>query len=201
MDYGLIVSTAAILQPITIQEAKLHCKVTHDDENGYIETLIDAANDSTENDCRGRAWVNRTMQMTLAGFPSWTRFSLPRSPVSGAANDTVITYQDLDNVEQTLATTVYGVDATPIVPVVYLKDGQSWPSTLGTEPAVVTIQFVAGYGATRETVPPRAKQAINLAVMLWYAQRSPVVTGTIATKIPLVVSSLLDGLRIPRVAA
>lgn len=200
MAYGLTVSTAATISPVTIELAKLHCKVTNEAENAYIETLIDAAVESTEDDT-GRAWINRTLQMTMGGFPSGTAFELPRSPVSATADDTVITYTDADGASQTLATSVYGVDATPLVPTVYLKDAQSWPSTLGTEPAVVTVQFVAGYGATRELVPARAKQAIYLAVAMWYDLRTPVVTGTIAVKLPLVVSALLDGLRIPKVAA
>ena len=200
MAYGLIVSTAATIRPVTIEQAKLHLRVTHDEDNGYIETLIRAATLSTENDT-GRAWINRTLEMTLRRFPSGTSFELQGSPVSSAVNDTVITYTDIDGDSQTLATSVYGVDVTPIVPTIYLKDAQSWPSTLGTEPAVVTVQFVAGYGATVDLVDERAKQAILLAVGMWYKLREPVVTGTIATKLPLVVSALLDGLRIPRVSA
>lgn len=199
MDYGLIVSTAPAIRPVPTELAKLHCRVTNEAENGYIENLIDAAVGSTEDDTN-RAWINRTMQMTLDRFPPGTIFQLPRSPVSSTADDTVITYADLDGNNQTLATTVYGVDATPIVPTVYLKDGQSWPSTLGTEPAVVTVQFVAGYGATRESVPPRAKQAIMMAVQMWYDIRSPVVEGRVQ-ELPNAVAHLLDGLRIPKVAA
>ena len=200
MGHGLTVTTAATSRPVTIDEAKQHLHVTHDSENPYIDTLIRAATKSTEDDT-GRAWINRTLQMTMGGFPPAGSFELPRSPVSATADDTVITYKDTDGASQTLATTVYGVDVTPLVPIVYLKDSQSWPSTLGTEPAVVTVQFVAGYGATGVSVDPRAKQAILLAVGMWYKLREPVIVGATSTKIPMVVSALLDGLRIPRVAA
>jgi len=198
--YGLIVSTAASIRPVTIEEAKLHLRVTHDSENGYIDNLIRAATISTEDDT-GRAWINRTLQMTLDRFPPSVRFELPRSPVSSTADDTVITYTDTDGASQTLATSVYGVDVTPIVPTIFLKDGQSWPSTLGTEPAVVTVQFLAGYGATASSVDERAKQAIMLAVGMWYKVRDPIALGISAMAIPTVVSALLDGLRVPRVAA
>ncbi len=197
---GLTVKTAATKTPVTIEEAKGHLRVRHDSENPYIDTLIRAAVQSTEDDT-GRSWINRTLEMTLDGFPSGTWFELPRSPVSSTVGDTVITYTDTDGASQTLATTVYGVDVTPIVPIVYLKDSQSWPSTLGTEPSVVTVEFVAGYGATPVAVDERAKQAILILVGMWYLHREPIVTGTIATKLPLVVSALLDGLRIPKVAA
>lgn len=200
MAYGLIVSEAPKGRPVAIIDAKLHCRVTNEAENPYIENLIDAAVESTEDDT-GRAWINRTLQMTLGGFPCGTLFEFPRSPVSSGADDTVITYKDSDGASQTLATSVYGVDATPLVPTVYLKDGQSWPSTLGTEPAAVTVQFVAGYGTSSVSVPARAKQAIMMAVAMWYKLREPVITGTISSKLPLVVSALLDGLRIPRVTA
>ena len=200
MDYGLIVKTAAAIRPVTIEEAKDHCRITDEVDNHYLDGLIRAATESTE-DYTGRAWINRTLQMTLDGFPFGKLIELPRSPVSSTVGDTVITYTDLDGNTQTLATSIYGVDTTPIVPVVYLKDGESWKTTLGTEPSVVTVQFVAGYGATPDLVDPRAKQAILLLVMLWYDQRSPVLTGISATELPVVVTSLLDGLRIPRVAA
>ena len=196
---GLTVKTAATEQPVSLAEAKLHLRVTHDSENGYIAALIKAAINSTEDDT-GRAWINRTLQMTLVAFPSGQAFELPRSPVSSTVDDTVITYIDPDGASQILATTVYGVDTTPLVPIVYLKDGQSWPSTLGTEPSVVTVQFVAGYGATAVSVDPRAKQAILMLVGLWFRERTPVSMGAMA-KIPIAASALLDGLRIPKVAA
>ncbi len=199
MDYGLTVTTAAAIRPVTIDEAKDHLRVNHDSENGYIDSLIRAAVESTEDDT-GRAWINRTLQMTLDRFPVGTEFELPRSPVSSTAGDTVITYTDTDGATQTLATSVYGVDVTPIAPVVFLKDGQRWTDTLGTQPAVVTVQFVAGYGATTVSVDPRVKPAILLLVGLWYREREPVSMGSMS-KIPMAVSALLDGLRIPRVAA
>lgn len=67
--------------------------------------------------------------------------------------------------------------------------GTSWPSTRPQREAVQVV-YVAGYGAASD-VPANVRQAILLQVGHMYANREAVVTGTIATTIPLAVRSLL----------
>jgi uncharacterized phiE125 gp8 family phage protein len=57
------------------------------------------------------------------------------------------------------------------------------------------VTYVAGYGATSDTVPDAIRHAILLLVGFWFENREGVVVGTIAKELPFAVKSLLDAYR------
>jgi len=82
----------------------------------------------------------------------------------------MLEYQDADDAEQTLATTVYGTDLISPVNKVYLKEGQTFPVTR-QDPNAVKMTFVAGYGATAASVPEHYKTAIKMLVADMFEHR------------------------------
>ena len=70
------------------------------------------------------------------------------------------------------------------------RTGSVWPSALRTADAIKVV-YVTGYGAGWNSVPA----AIRSAIMLWtahlYENREVIVTGTITSKIPVNVLTLL----------
>jgi uncharacterized phiE125 gp8 family phage protein len=153
--------TAPTETPISLDEAKAHVRETTTDRDAELTAMVAAA--TTQLDGRagllGRALVTQTWEMLLDGFPCGDTIEVPLPPLQSIAS---ITYTDTQGATQTLATSVYGVDASCEPGVVHLKYGQAWPATRDERNAVV-IRFVAGYG-TATAVPERLKSALKLVV-------------------------------------
>jgi uncharacterized phiE125 gp8 family phage protein len=182
--------TAAEEEPVTLDEAKLQTRrehVTHDDT--YLETIcIPAARDRGEQ-ATGRQFITATWQMTLDRFPCSRYIELPKPPLQSV---TSVTYVDENGATQTLATTVYSVDA-PEGPTcargrIALKYDQVWPSTR-YQPNCVTITFVAGYGDDGESVPARLKMGMLLDIGTLYEIREDYIVGQGYTVSPVPIGS------------
>ena len=65
-------------------------------------------------------------------------------------------------------------------------------------PQAIEIQFKAGYGTDTDDVPAAIQQAVVMTASYFFDQPLPVITGTIATELPLGVSRLIDSERFQR---
>lgn len=188
---ALTLVTAPTSEPVTVDELKVHLRVGDDEttEDGLIASLGEAARAYVET-FTGRALMTQTWDLKLDGFPCGDVLDLPTAPI---ASITSITYTDTAGASQTWSSSNYLTDlpsgpfARPgrITPVY----GVSWPSTRDVMNAVA-VRYVAGY-TSAVLVPEALKAAIKLMAAQWYAQREPVVVGSIAQNIPLTVESLL----------
>ncbi len=178
-------------EPVTIQEAKDHLRVDGEDENPLIETIIKAARAWVENIC-GRQLLQATWVYRLDAFPSSGTILLPISPVSSI---TTVNYTDIAGAGQTAAGTVYDTDLNSSVPRIFLKDGQSWPSTQAITNAVV-VTLVAGYGDGRADVPDCARTAILMVVGTLYRNRETMITGATVSELKGIIEGLLDPITI-----
>lgn len=178
------VVTAPALEPVSLDEAKRHCRIIGDDEDDDLSRLITAAREVVE---AGESWsleralITQTLRVTLDGFPcDDTPIQLPRPPLLTVSS---ITYYDTANVSTThtasLYTTELNNDPGRVMPI----GGQIWPTTYD-RPGAVTITYTAGYGATAASVPAAIRQAILLIVGDLYANRESFVTGTIVNVLP-----------------
>lgn len=169
-QYGLTLVTAPTIEPITTAEARLQCGIA-DDAAGYHDpkllSLIKAAREKVETDT-GRAVINQTWDYTFDLWPyGLEAIYIPKAPVSSI---TSVKYYDTSNAEQTLATSVYKTILNREPAEIRLKNAQSWPSVYG-EPGVITVRFVAGYGAAVTAVPESLKAAMLLLVSDWFENR------------------------------
>ena len=105
----------------------------------------------------------------------------------------VVAYSDGDDAEQTLASSVYRLLPTTIGASLFLKGGQSWPSTYAREDAL-RVTMVCGYGAA-SAVPQAIKQAALLMIGHWYANRETVAIGVSVAELPMAVHALLSPYR------
>jgi len=192
---GLTVVTPNTTKPVSVDLAKEHLRVTHDHENAYIELLIQSAAQVIA-ETNSRALLNTVYDRTFDGFPVGRCIEL--RPVAASAI-TSIKYQDEDDTEQTFSDSSYTLDASRLVPAVYLDRDASWPATRSGELSTVTIRFTAGYGTAQTDVPPNARIAILMAVEVAYKIRSPVVTGTIVSTVSQTMDALLGPLWVPKV--
>ncbi|MHC4877581.1 MAG: head-tail connector protein [Planctomycetota bacterium] len=159
------VTTPPTSEPLTTAEAKLHLRVTHSEEDTYIDGLIKAARQYVER----KAWlslITQTLTLTLREFPRGSApIFLPCAPVQSV---TSISYVDTAGDPQTLTThqTDLAISPPQIVPAY----SESWPATR-KQPAAVTVVYQAGFGAAATDVPQTVRQAMLLLIGDWYHYR------------------------------
>lgn len=201
---GLKLVTAPAEEPVSLAEAKAHVRQDLDADDALLTALIVAARETVESRLK-RALVTQTWDLLLDAFParpgSWPPASVGhryawepaiRLPMPPLVSVTSVSYVDLAGDTQALASgtdyqVVSGERNRP--GLVAPAPGTSWP-TAREQPAAVTVRFVAGYGDAA-AVPVAIRQAMMLLIGNWYANREAIITGTIATELPLAVRALL----------
>ena len=169
--------TGPTREPVSLAEAKAHCRVDTNDEDGLIAGYLLAARQHVETYTR-RALLTQTWDQSVDELGS--EIVLLRPPVQSI---TSLKYLDSTGVEQTLAPSQYrlvkrATGEFVIVPAY----GVTWPTAQAVE-AAVTVRFVAGY--LPETVPEPLRHGILLLVGHWYENREAVDTRGSASEVPM----------------
>ena len=161
MPLSLVQLTPPAVEPVTLDEFKLHLRLDTSDQDSMLALLITAARQMLEITL-WRQFVHATWAYHLSAWPYC--ITLPRPPLASLTPtvedpDLGIVYLDTEGVWQPLDASAYQVDlaAQPgrIVPV------GAWPP-LGTGINPVLITYQAGYGATAAEVPAPLRQATLL---------------------------------------
>jgi uncharacterized phiE125 gp8 family phage protein len=166
--------TAPAVEPVTLAEAKVQCRVDGTDEDAYISSLITAAREYVEN-VLDLSLITQVWEARYDCFPLW-EIILPRPPMQ-AATVTVV-YRDEAGANNTItsAANAFQVDAYATPGRIYPLYEGVWPAVRGDENSV-TVRWTAGYGASGASVPATVKSLIMLLVAHWYEMRQPVVAG------------------------
>lgn len=136
----LITIAAPATEPVTSAEVKSSARIDGAEFDTQIAIIIPAIRAAAEQEL-GRRLITQTVEMVLDEFPSEEiGLILP-----DAQSITSIKYLDDSGIEQTLAGSVYALDADSTPSRVLLKYGQAWPSTQEV-PNAVRVRFVVGYG-------------------------------------------------------
>jgi uncharacterized phiE125 gp8 family phage protein len=182
----LILTSGPAAEPITLDEAKLHCRVDGDADDLLVASLILAARLHIER-CLDLALVSQSWSLYLDRWPDTPFVELPLAPLIGV--DAVRLYSPTDT-NVTLDPGLFAVDAVSRRPRLARRDGQSWPLP-GRAINGIEIAFTAGYGAAAEDVPMPVRQALKMLVAHWYEAREPVLFGETADPVPASVASLI----------
>ncbi len=185
----LKVRTPPSSEPVTLQEAKDHLRVTFDDDDALIADKAATARELCE-EAIARSFLSTAWRLTLDGFPGMARFIdgrlfdvyrrllerpnglttipiiVPRAPVLSID---AITYLDVNGTRQTFDPSLYAYetgDGTRIYPAF----GHTWPSCR-VVPGSVQVDFTAGYGASPADVPRKVKNAIKITLGYLYENR------------------------------
>lgn len=159
-------------EPVTLDEAKTHLRVTGTDEDAYITSLIKVARRMCEHDAN-LSFITQERQITLDHFPCHELHIM-----NGPVQSMEITYVDTNGDTQTLTSgTDYTADLVSnparICPV------NSWPCTKRQLNAV-TISAVCGWtNDDHDLLPDEIKQAILMQVAtLFEGRQDEVQSGT-----------------------
>lgn len=168
-------------------------------QQAILDLLIKGMRGYAEN-LTGRAFVQRTLELTLPGFPT-REIVLPRAPL---ASVTHIKYYDHAGVLQTVDAADYEVDTYSEPGKVQPAYLENWEGTRNVFNAV-QVRYVAGYpvgspqdeAAYRENVPAEVKLWMHARIATLWKQREQLVTGTIVQALPRdFADGLLDSLRL-----
>lgn len=184
---SLVRVIAPTVDPVSLAEAKVQCRVDTDADDAYIAGLVRMATNTVEN-LLEVSLISQTWQASYDLFPIWA-IILPRMPM--AAGEVTVTYRLGDGTTQTLTSTNndFQVDYNVLPGRIYPKWATAWPATRGDENSVV-VRYQTGYGADGSAVPPEARHLILLLVAHLYDSRQPVTSGN-ATTVPYTFDTLL----------
>lgn len=150
-----------IIEPVTLEAAKLQCRVDFEDDNIMIAGLVSAGRDHVENYC-GVNFAQRELSASCETFRAMQE--LPFSPVQQVIS---ITYVDLAGEARTLSTDAFKLHSDPYDASIKLRPGKSWPAIQ----AGSTVTLVAKVGF--EKVPDAVRHAILLFISDAYENREP----------------------------
>ena len=145
------------LEPVSVDEAKLHLRLVTNDEDALVEAYITAAREYAE-DFLGRALLTQTWELTTRKFPDNydEPILVPKAPLQSL---TSITYIDNNGASQVMDPTTYSVDTASEPGRIFSVWATPWPVIRDVWNAVV-VRFVAGYGGTADLVPRSIRQGI-----------------------------------------
>jgi uncharacterized phiE125 gp8 family phage protein len=191
-------------EPISLEEAKSHCRISTTADDGLVAGYILAARQHVQTQT-GRVFVTQSWDYLIDGFwpvyldATWRHerklIQIPLSPVQQV---TGITYVDPNGATQTLATDqyrVYGLhDASqpagqnPGIARIEPAFGVWWPIVM-PEAETIRVSFTAGYGGPG-CVHEAIRQAMLMLISHFYDNRAPLgAPGSV--EIPYAIDALL----------
>jgi uncharacterized phiE125 gp8 family phage protein len=169
-----------VAMAVSLADARNSARKNGIDSDIEIEIQVRAITAKAEHDT-GRAIISQTRRVTLDRFNG--AIQLPVSPVQSV----IVTYLDVDGIEQTLDPQDYILDNARAPCFVVPAPGKSWPATFERINAVA-VDAICGYGPDDTTTPPAFKGYILAKVQEYFAP-----AGT--TPSPY-VDRLLHGLKV-----
>jgi uncharacterized phiE125 gp8 family phage protein len=184
---SLVRVTPPTVDPVTLGEAKMQCRVDTNADDAYIQSLIRLATTMVEG-LLDVSLITQTWQASYDLFPIWA-IILPRMPL--AVGEITVTYRLGDGTTRVLSSAAndFQVDTNVVPGRIYPKWATSWPATRGDENSVV-VRYSTGYGTTAADVPPEAKHLIMVLVAHFYDSRQPTAPGSVTT-VPYMFDTLL----------
>lgn len=192
---NLKIITAPETEPITLEEAKDHLRVTATDEDTLITSIITVSREIAESFTH-RALASQTLEYIIDDFPEEV-ITLPMPPVESIES---IKYKNSEGVETTWDSSKYiFLDSEPakIVPAY----GEVFPSFVPYPIGAVKIRYVAGYKKEGDDpniiIPEAIKQAILLLIGHYFENREILLErGHIPKTIPFSAEALLYSYKI-----
>lgn len=171
--------------PVSMAETKLHLRITHNDDDDFLTTLIQTAAGICET-AVGLSLINRRYTLSLDSWPGMSpdgwwdgvregadlrttrnELALPRPPLVSVED---IQIYNEDDVAASLPAAHYFVDTMGLPGRVVLKSGVSAPVPR-RRAAGIAVTYTAGYGTAPEDIPVALRQGIKQLVAHLYEHR------------------------------
>jgi uncharacterized phiE125 gp8 family phage protein len=184
---ALICLEAPVIEPVTLAEAKVHCRIDVDEDDALVASLISTAREHLERMSRPRVAMTAQRWLHVADeWPTSDTIELRPYPLLSVVE---VRYTDDDGAETTIASTEYQVDTYSTPGRLHMLNG--WPSATLAPLNGLQIEFMAGYGEDVLSPPMALRQAVLLLVGHWYENRElALTTGAIPKELPFAVRAL-----------
>ena len=187
--------TAPVSDPVSLDRVKRSLGLDNvRDFDTTLQELIKSASGAVSGDL-GRALVTTTYTLYLQRWPGRI-IQLPYPPL--IAIDSVKYWGDSTETLDTFSSGSYTAITGGEPGLIALHEDADWPTLMNRGANPIEIQFQAGYGTEIDDIPAPIQAAVAMTAAYWFQQPVPVITGTIATELPLGVSRLIDSERYQR---
>jgi len=189
MLHKVVIEEGPAVEPLSITEANTHLHVSGQDT--YVTALISVARRSIER------YLKRTLITTTytAYADKWEGvFTLPLPTLQSVES---VKYYNNEGVLTTLSENEnYWVVNTDDPGQIVKKYDVTYPELQDGRPDAIEIAYTAGYGDAASDVPEDIRHAMKLLIGNYYEQRSDIVVGSNAGRIPNYISDLIHSYRI-----
>ena len=194
---GLSLVTGPTEEPVSLIEAKQHCRIDSTDDDGLIAGYIIAARMMAEGDTR-RAFIAQTWDYTINyGWPLSNGSQRIELPLGKLQSITSVSYVDTNGATQVLAADQYTVITGETGGLIVPAYNVSWPDTRW-QMGNVNVRMVVGWLA--QEFPQDLRQAMLMIISHWYENRESVSSiGQPPTLVPMATEAILSGYRITRI--
>lgn len=180
--------TAPAALPVSLSEVKAQLRIEHDDENNYLDRLINAAIAMVDaKGILGQAIITQTWAQWLPHTPD-REILLAIGPVQSVD---AVKYYDDDGILQTDTLANFDVFGLPFSKIVKPKTGFNWPISQ-VRPDAIKIEYTVGYGDTSAGVPDTIRHALLMLIAYWYENRENELVGLNSKTLPFGFDDLLN---------
>lgn len=185
---ALICLEPPVVEPVTLAEAKLHCRIDVDDDDALVGSLISTAREHLERISRPQVAMTAQRWLYVAdAWPASATIELRPYPLLTVDE---VRYTDATGVETVIASSEYVVDTHSQPGRLHMING--WPSATLAALNGLEIEFTAGYGVDVLSPPMALRQAVLLLVGHWYEHRElAMTTGAVPKELPFAVAALV----------
>mgnify|MGYP001465362718 CR=1 FL=1 len=184
---ALICLEPPVVEPVTLAEAKLHCRIDVDDDDALVASLISTAREHLERISRPR--VAMTEQRWLYVTDAWPASDTIELRPYPLLSVDAVRYTSENGVVTTISSSEYLADTHSEPGRLHMRHG--WPSATLAPLNGLQIEFTAGYGVGVLSPPKALRQAVLLLVGHWYENRELALTsGAVPKELPFAVNAL-----------
>lgn len=191
-------TTQPVVEPVTLAEARLQCRIDPDDtaDDARLMAYIAAARGMAEQET-GQRLLPQTWEFYLDAWPSDGRIELPQLPVRSI---TSVKYTNTAGVLTTVSSGAYRLDTRALRAVLQPVYGGTWPTDVRSDDAgVIVITYVCGLAVSASdlaNVAPGVREWMLVQVATAYRNREAFVVGKSVSELPgNYVDALLDPYR------
>lgn len=176
-----------VLDPVTLDEAKRHCRQEFlSDDDDTIRGLLLASTNAAEQYLH-RGLMTQSMKAVLDDWCDvlWLPNAAPLQSIAS------VKYRASDGTLTTLDSSAYVIDAVGEPGRLMRAPNKVWPALQADRLDRVEIVYVVGWSQPAD-VPQAIKLGQLMLLVHWFEQRSPVIAGKSATavELPFSVESL-----------
>jgi len=180
--------TAPTALPVSLAEVKAQLRIEHDDENTYLNRLIDVGIGMVDaKGILGQGLITQTWAQWMANSPP-REVALQLGPVQSV---TAVKYYDANGDLQTDTLANYDVFGLSYNKTVKPKTGYNWPTAQVRQDAI-KIEYVIGYGDAPTDVPDTIRHAMLMLIAYWYENRENELVGVASKTLPYGFEDLLN---------